>query len=511
MGKRFLVICLSFCLIVSCTIHKTEKVEVDPQTARTGQLHLDEGETIAGVTTRSGKVVDFPEGGSIRDNAVHAPSYSIQDRLYDTPYAVSLDEIERLWVGREVTDGAASAFATIGVIVATLVVAGAIGLAIVAATKDSCPFVYSWDGQQFVFDAEPYGGATSRGLTRSDYAELEHLVPWDGFYEVMITNEVRETQYTDLLELWVVDHPRGTRVVADEWGGLFTLGAEQSLQEAVDASGADILPWLVARDRLIWEPLPVPGPDGALYHELILTFSRPVSAREGLLIANVATGMWGSHMIREMLQLHGRNIDQWYAAIDDNPVMRDALLAWNLQEELYGMKIEVEEPTGWEVRGYLPGGGPYIAEDRAVRLDLSRVEGNQVRIRLQPPAGFWAFNTFTMDCTGAKPISARKVAPVEARTSEGEDVLPSLLAIDGKYYEMPETGDRAWVKFPEVEEEKEMERTIFLNSCGYYLLHLPPGGEPDLETLAKLRDPGGAVRFAMERYREQVLRTGTED
>jgi len=511
MGKRILVTCLSFCLIVSCTIHKTEKVAVDPDTVQDDHLPLGEGQMLIGITTVAGKVVNFPDGGWIEDNYVHANSYIVKQRLYESRYDISLKKVDRLWLGREVKDSTASAFATFGVIVASLALAAGIALVIIAVTKESCPFVYSWDGQQFVFDAEPYGGATSRGLARNDYAELEHLVPSDGFYELMITNEVRETQYTDLMELWVVDHPRGTRVVSDEWGKLFTVADEHPPREAVDASGDDLLPWVETTDRVIWEPLPVLGADGALYREVILTFSKPDTAREGSFIANMATGMWGSHMIREMLQLHGRNIDQWYAALDTDPQARDALLAWNLREELYGLKIEVEEPTGWEVRGYLPGGGPYIAEDRVVRLDLSRVRGDQVRLRLQPPVGFWAFNRFAMDYSSPVDVTVHKVAPVEARTREGEDILPALLKVDEQYYEMPNMGDRAWVKFPEVDPVDGMDRTIFLSCRGYYLLHLPPGGEPDLETLEELREPGGAVRFAVERYREQVPQTGTDD
>jgi len=44
------------------------------------------------------------------------------------------------------------------------------------------------------------------------------------------------------------------------------------------------------------------------------------------------------------------------------------------------------------VRGVLTGMGPFISKDRVIPLDVSRVRGDQLRIRIQPMAGFWALN-----------------------------------------------------------------------------------------------------------------------
>ena len=61
---------------------------------------------------------------------------------------------------------------TIGLVAAVAVGTVAIIVGVAAATKQSCPFVYSWDGKQYVFDAEPYGGAITRGLEKDDFSTL---------------------------------------------------------------------------------------------------------------------------------------------------------------------------------------------------------------------------------------------------------------------------------------------------------------------------------------------------
>ncbi len=46
---------------------------------------------------------------------------------------------------------------------------------IAAATKSSYLFIYSWDGEKYVFDGEPYGGAIMPALARTVWSELKHL------------------------------------------------------------------------------------------------------------------------------------------------------------------------------------------------------------------------------------------------------------------------------------------------------------------------------------------------
>ena len=448
---------------------------------------------IVGVTTTDGEDVAFglePEAAEIRGDTIFA-------FVESEPYQVALSDVERVWVSWHETDTRQTVLAVVGIAAGVALVAGLI----VAATKESCPFIYSWDGEQWVFDAEPYGGATTKGLERADFSELENLVAVDGEYRLRITNEVNESQYTNLLELWAVHHRAGTRVVANEFGTLYTVTQPVSAFSAVDASGKDLRPWLEATDGRVWEHDAVPTSTGDLRQDLILTFPKPEGATEARLIANVATGAWGSHMIRELYEMRGTGLADFYEALDTSPQARLELFSWNLREELFTLQIRVEEPTGWEVRGLLPGGGPFISEDRAVPLDVSRVEGDEVRIRIRPPVGFWGLNSFQMDFSPDDPVQVEKLALTVARTSEGEDVLSSLSAVDDAYYAMPEPGNWAELSFPAVDPPEGMEQTFILSTQGYYRLHLRADQTPDMAVIQEMETvPDAPVRMAVESY-----------
>jgi hypothetical protein len=352
-----------------------------------------------------------------------------------------------------------------------------------------------------VFDAEPYGGAISRGLEKDDFSQLEHLREQNGLYRLKVTNEVDETQFTNLTELWVVDHAVGSRVAADVRGKLHTLAAPQAPLSARDAAGHDLLPWLRATDRVIWEPPAVPDANGKLQSDIIMTFPKPAGATQVKLVANAATGLWGSYMIKKMVELRGRDVGAWYTSMDESQSARDALFAWEVREELFALKISVEEPTGWEVRGILPGTGPFISKDRIVLLDVSRAHGDQLRIRIQPPAGFWALNSFAVDYTADRPVNVEKIEPATAKDQLGKNVLPELAANDDRYLAMPDIGDSADLTFHVPSQQAGTERTVFLHSRGYYKLHITATGEPDTKTLQEIENvPGAAARYAANQF-----------
>ena len=136
-----------------------------------------------------------PPGATIRNDKLEA-------KVKNKPYEIPVDQIDRYWIERKEF----STIRTVGLTAGIFIGCVAVAAGIILATKESCPFIYSWDGHQYIFDSEPYGGAITRGLERDDYSELNHVVPDKGLYRLMIRNEVEETQYTNLMELIVADH-----------------------------------------------------------------------------------------------------------------------------------------------------------------------------------------------------------------------------------------------------------------------------------------------------------------
>ncbi|GIW90850.1 MAG: hypothetical protein KatS3mg109_1282 [Pirellulaceae bacterium] len=138
----------------------------------------------------------------------------------------------------------------------------------VMTLKGSCPYLYAWDGERFVFVtdllwAAPLGLQSARGrLAPSrpwEYVKIpgDLLRPRDGHYELRITEELWEAAYIDKVELLTVDHPAEIEIYSNEKVGppeiaefaVHTVHRRRLPRAARDHLGRDVLPWIEARDE----------------------------------------------------------------------------------------------------------------------------------------------------------------------------------------------------------------------------------------------------------------------
>jgi len=123
-----------------------------------------------------------------------------------------------------------------------------------ATLKGSCPYLFVWDGKDYVKDNDIYSVANAQGSVGSpfafneavaakfgytDYYKLEKkLAERDGFYPLMLEEVRNEISHTDMLSLWVVDHASGTKVLCDTDGRIMTYRSMLNPLEANISNGA---------------------------------------------------------------------------------------------------------------------------------------------------------------------------------------------------------------------------------------------------------------------------------
>jgi len=134
--------------------------------------------------------------------------------------------------------------------------------------KGSCPFIYGWDGQQFVLITDalwnaPLGLQTARGEVLPDRRWENLLLPGEavqpqaGVYELRFTEELWEVAYVDHVQLTAIDHPADVRVFTNEKVGppamaehrVFGFRDEIYPESAIDSAGRDVLAKLRHLDR----------------------------------------------------------------------------------------------------------------------------------------------------------------------------------------------------------------------------------------------------------------------
>lgn len=458
-------------------------------------------EKIASLVLTNGSVIRYMgEGGAFRASYQSQHDVIVGRVPPDSVVITPLDSVLEVRIVKTEANVAGTVLLTLGIIVVTI---GAIAI-IALATKQSCPFVYSFDGSMYRFDAEPLGGAITPGLKRTDVSRLEQLKAVDGEYRLMVRNEANETQFTDQMNLLILDHAPGATIVPDFTGKFSSFTRSIPPVSVVDETGRDVRTFFTIRDDVKWQtkmPTDTSFHAQDLRQHLTFTFPKPTHATTLPLLVNAGTAQWGSNMIREMLMLRGDKVDEWYRSIDARGQEMQNLLSFMDREELFTLKVNVREGSSWVPRGLIHAGGPLIDEDRIVEIDVSHVAGDAVTFRIDPPRGYWK-----IDCINAldsvKPVS--DIAEVYAsygRDESGRDITALLRSTDDRNYTMPEVGNQCLLRFPAPVQAEGTERTLYLRTSGYYNLHLPKDAPEQTALLRELgMKPGKIVAYSLERY-----------
>jgi tetratricopeptide (TPR) repeat protein len=162
----------------------------------------------------------------------------------------------------------------------------------------SCPMVFAWNGRRFelitdVLGVAPLGASSGDGK----FFPVDHdewvFIPGSalaatagGFYEVRMTEELREVTYLDRVRLLALDHPAAVEVFTNEkfksppFPEFRLFGVERRVRprRAVDGRGRDMLPALLARDGVYAEGFRHTLSGVAETHTLELDFG-PAAAR----------------------------------------------------------------------------------------------------------------------------------------------------------------------------------------------------------------------------------------
>jgi hypothetical protein len=133
----------------------------------------------------------------------------------------------------------------------------------------SCPILFTWDGERFVFvndflgagsigELQPDGNCRTPRPEESVKIEAQQLAPRDGYYVLKIAEPMNEVIYLDKLQLTTIDHPADVSVYPDERFASIGASASQDLLafrraifpvRALDHRGRDVTQALRSFDR----------------------------------------------------------------------------------------------------------------------------------------------------------------------------------------------------------------------------------------------------------------------
>ena len=398
---------------------------------------------------------------------------------------LSVHEVDGLRTALNVAAGA-------GAVAATVALIGIL-------TKESCPFVYVDRGRGWEFVGEAYAGAAFRSTQRDDLLPLP--APGDAAtMRVRLRNEARETQFTDLAELVLVDHPRDARALSTVENRVVLVGPARPALWARETRAGDVGELVARHDEQWWETDPV---------RLASVEDDPL---EDVLVAELPLPSLGA----PVLEIVGGNtafldvvFGRFFAAMGDrlagyltqgnDSAAGPRIQRWREREGV-DLTIEVREGERWRPAAVVPTVGPAALREIAIPLGPALAEsGGTVTIRVRGGLGFWRIDRLAISGIVDTAPATQVVAAREATMEGARDELDRIARRDERYNVLHEMFEELDVMFPLPPAKPGAARSAFLLTNGYYNVHPPVQSRWMPGTLRAIRDePGGFSRFGRD-------------
>jgi hypothetical protein len=469
---------------------------------------------VLGVVTTTNKWIEFEnESGRILIHIIEGDVADESRRGLKRIY-IPLSKVQWVWLKR--FSMGKTLWKYLVVPAGVILTSGILILFIAFALSDPfCPFIYSFDGNTYTMEAEPFAGSIAPGFKKTEWTVLRSLSEVNRQYRLLVVNEVDKADYLDHLQLLAVDHPSQLRVIPGLSGTLHTITHPVAPLRAYDREGRDLLPYVSKDDGLSWQlaqegnnPVKIAEPK----MELVFTFPKPPHAIGAKVIFKGGNTFWGAGIIKRHLDLYGKQGPAVLEEIKNQGPAFTKIKNMFSHEEFLSLQLRVNTTSGWETRGIIPGGSPLVPGPRVYPVDLEGVPGDTLEIKLTPPAASWMIDYIAVDYSPDLPVKVTGLPVLKTTGYEGNSKKAKKLLAeeDNHYLKLSPTGTSIHLIFNSPPLYDGMERTIILETSGYYDIQLEPGGEPQHEILKRIySEPCFLLQFELNEYKK--LKNGLKD
>lgn len=383
----------------------------------------------------------------------------------------------------------------IGIGVGAIVVTGVI----VLLTKESCPYLSVYDGDQFVLQGELFGGAINSQLSRMDYVPLK-ATPQNGEFKIRLSNELKEKQYTDFADLIVIEHPEGSNVLPNADGKLYMVRHPETPQIALLNNKKDVLHSVTAIDNKFCTFNDTSVSSGI--NELLLTFKKSTGITKGKLLLDLKNSYWLDYLYGEFARHFGDDYEAWRKKQLHEPASEMNL--WSEKQQI-PLTISVETKNGWKEIQKLKTIGPLENRSIVIPFESGDTAAQTVNIKLTCGFQFWEVDYAGVDFSSDQPIQVTRLKPSSAVDKNGKSVLPALMQNDKKYLAQPKAGDYAILTYRFNQQPTSGNTfSVVLQTSGYYEPIREYTGKPDISFLKKFRDDGYFSKFSRTQFQKMI-------
>ncbi|MFV8467073.1 hypothetical protein [Flavobacterium sp. LB1P62] len=389
-------------------------------------------------------------------------------------------------------DTAKKVLSIAGFTVATL----AIIAVIIAATKSSCPFIYIKEGNSYAFTGELYPGAILPSLERTDYLPLPNFIVQNEEYELKITNELLEIQYTDLAQLVVLNHSQSNEVLLDQNGKPHTISKKENPEQVrIDEHSIATKPAL-EKDSFSYLFDDKTFTDNK-WNNIVLTFSNSNQSNQAKLVLSAKNSLWFDLVYGKFNEQFGSYFNQFQKQQHKVPAEKN--IQWR-NEQGIPLSVYIKSNNEWILVEKINPVGPMAFRDLIIPIDLEKINTKKIEIKLECGFMFWEVDHAAIDFSKDNPIEVHYINPFFAIDENGKNVTQLLDKEDKNYLIQPTIGNQVVIKYHVKSPKSGEKQSVFLKNRGYYEYIRDYKGIPNFAKLKTFREKGALSKYSKEEY-----------
>ncbi|TXE09301.1 hypothetical protein ES711_05060 [Gelidibacter salicanalis] len=371
---------------------------------------------------------------------------------------------------------------------------------IIMATKSSCPFVYIKNGAYYDFVGELYPGTITATMQRDDYLPLGQLAPEDDGYTLKIANLLKEIQYTDFLQLILVNHDEDVQVLMDSKGDLQTFKNILAPSKATQDDGFNMINPALKKDNEYYAFNTSKVTETGV-RSIVFEFDKPKNDQDAKLYLTAKNSVWLDYIFGKFNAQFGSYYNTFKKK--QQTVAAKTITDWS-QAQNIPLSVYIKTRTGWQLVERIQTVGPMAMRDLVVPLKLNQIEGDKLQIKLETGFMFWEVDYVGVDFSENNNVELSYVSPSKALDQNGEEVTHLLAAPDGIYVVQPNIGDEVVVHFKSKPYGEGQTQSVFLQNRGYYNYIRDYKGTPDVARLKVFKEDNMFTKFSEKAYFEFV-------
>jgi len=172
-----------------------------------------------------------------------------------------------------------------------------------------------------------------------------------------------------------------------------------------------------------------------------------------------------------------------------------------MKDQSLPLMVYIENNGIWELYDTFEIAGTLAMKDDVLQINLRNIKSETVKIKLETGFKFWEVDHVAMDFSRNSPVQTKIASLKESYDENGLDISLFLMKNDQSYYIQHEIGNQANLSFP-VPEFTNENRTVILESKGYYHILREQQGLPRMIEIMSFREPGRMPLFSRELYKE---------